>query len=123
MRIATLLIGLLVVGPAHSAPLILKCTDSSGQPVADLQVDLAGREMRWSILRYRITQLSDRYISALQLTAPSDVGGEVWVLDRVTGRYTRASVAVLATGFSGNQPVNPRLEASTYTGTCKEPVL
>jgi hypothetical protein len=107
---------------ANAAPITLKCTDSSGQPAADLFVDSAAGVMRWGVIPYRITHQNDRYISAVQSTT-NNVGGEIWVLDRVTGQYTRASVAMLATRFAGATPLDPHLEASTYSGTCKVPLL
>lgn len=123
MRLIVLLFSFLCVSEAFAGAISLKCIDSSGQAAADLHVDLAEGELRWSIVRYRITQQSDRYISATQVTSPDEVGGEIWVLDRITGEYTRASVSILATEFSEGRPVDPRLAAVTYSGVCKLPVL
>lgn len=118
-----IVIGLLSTTTAFAVPVTLKCTDSSGQPVADLVVDAAAGHMQWSISKYRITQQNDRYISAQEIVPSDRVGGETWVLDRVTGRYVRAGVAILASRFSEPAPVDPKLESFTYTGVCNAPVL
>lgn len=123
MRALGLITALLLANTATAAPVTLKCTDQSGEPVADLLVDVTAKEMSWSISRYRITQLGARYISAVEITPPDRVGGEIWVLDRVTGRYTRAAVAILATQFQDGRPVDPKLRAANYSGVCKAPVL
>lgn len=80
--------------------------------------------MRWGVLsRFRITQQDERYISAFEILTPDQVGGEIWVLDRGTGQYTRASVAILATQFTDGRPVDPQLQATTYSGVCRVAVL
>jgi len=114
---------LLTSTAAQAAPVALKCTDSSGQPVADLLVDSEAGHMRWSISSYRITHQNDRYISAQEMDRPDQVGGEVWVLDRVTGQYIRSGVAILAERFSGATPLNPKLQSFTYSGRCNAPLL
>lgn len=123
MRVLALIVALLLPSAATAGAVTLKCTDQSGQPVADLQVDVGAGEMRWSIISYRITQQDERYISATEITEADRVGGEVWVLDRVTGQYTRAAVAILASQFAEGRPIDPKLQASIYSGTCKAPVL
>ena len=106
-----------------ATPLALKCVDESGVPVVDLQVDLAARQLRWGLNRYRITQQDERYISAVELVESGRVGGEIWVLDRITGQYTRAVVAILSSRFSSGRPIDPKLKAVTYSGVCKVPVI
>ncbi len=123
MRSLIVVLGLLAGMGAHAAPITLKCTDSSGQAVADLTVDIAAGQMHWSITKYRITQHDQRYISAQEVVPDDRVGGETWVLDRVTGQYVRAGVAILATGFSGPTPVDPKLQSFSFTGVCNAPVL
>ncbi|MGO1001905.1 hypothetical protein [Lysobacter sp. CA196] len=123
MRIVALIVAFLLPDAAIAATATLKFTDQSGQPVADLQVNVVAAEMRWSINSYRITQQDERYISATEITKADRVGGEVWVLDRVTGQYTRAAVAILATEFANGRPIDPRLQAAIYSGTCKAPIL
>lgn len=123
MRSLLFFLGFFVCAPVLSAPITLKCTDSSGQPAADLIVDTSANRITWGIIPFRINQQSDRYITAQEIVPSSRVGGETWVLDRVTGHYTRAGVAILASKFSGPTPVDPKVQAYTYMGTCNAPVF
>jgi hypothetical protein len=123
MRAFVLIVLLLLANAATAAPVTLKCTDQSGQPAANLEVDVVATEMRWGVSQYRITQMDARYISGVQVTSPDEVGGEIWVLDRVSGQYTRAAVGILATQFKDGRPVDPMLQAATYSGVCKAAVL
>lgn len=104
--------------PAFAEGITLGCSTSRGEPTPDLHVDLGAKTVSWGILSYRITSITDRYISAYSVGSPTEVGGESWVLDRVSGDYKRAAVAILYTQFVGSVPVNPTLEANTYTGKC-----
>jgi hypothetical protein len=78
---------LLTVCPTRAAPVNFKCMTSDGVPVADLIVDTENRTFSWGANRYAIHSMNDRYISAYQQTYTGEVGGEVWVLDRITGEY------------------------------------
>lgn len=116
---------LLTLTPAIAKPYLLKCTTKSGEPAADLIVDLERRVMTWgmAVPNYIITKITDRYITAIENedVMASNVGGEVWVLGRVTGDYQRASVGMFCkdascrTGFE--------LEANTYFGRCVHAIL
>lgn len=118
MRSLIVVLGFLACNAAHSASITLKCSDSSGQPVADLTVDVSAGEMKWSFFNYRITQHDHRYISAQEIVPSDRIGGETWVLDRVTGQYIRAGVAIL-----GPTAVDLKLQSFTYAGVCNAPVL
>jgi hypothetical protein len=123
MRSLLIFLSLLFGVIPPTAAVTLKCTDSSGQPVSDLDVDLRAGQIKWGIVRFRVNQQSDRYITAYEVVPASRVGGETWVLDRVSGEYIRAGVAILATQFSGPTPLDPVLKSYTYTGVCKAAVL
>lgn len=121
--IVTLLLLIGTCASAQATPVTLKCTDSSGQPVADLLVDVEAGYMRWSISNYRITHQDNRYISAQEVPRADQVGGEIWVLDRVTGQYIRSGVSILSERFSGATPIGPKLQPFTYSGRCNAPLL
>jgi hypothetical protein len=107
-----------VAVPASAAnPITLKCTTSNGEPAADLKVDIANHRMSWDALNYKITHVTDRYITAIDTKLlNTNVGGEVWVLDRVNGKYKRALVVM---GCPDPMcPNGPRLAALTYVGRC-----
>jgi hypothetical protein len=107
-----------VAVPASAAnPITLKCTTSNGEPAADLKVDIANHRMSWDALNYKITHVTDRYITAIDTKLlNTNVGGEVWVLDRVNGKYKRALVVMGCP--DPTCPNGPRLAALTYVGRC-----
>ena len=116
LRVAVIALALPVV--AYAKPITLKCTTSKGEPAADLE---AGH-MKWGTTNYTIINKSDRYISAYLNTQPDEIGGEIWVLDRISGSYKRASVAMLMKGEEYS-PESAVLEATTYYGRCNAPQL
>jgi hypothetical protein len=68
MRLASLVVALVVIStpPAIANPYTLKCTADTGEPAADLTVDLDRKVMRWGMTNYRITKITDRYITAIE---------------------------------------------------------
>ena len=126
---ALLVMVLLASAGANAAPVTFKCFDSSGVPTVDLVVDVEKRTMNWGpAARYRIRAVDDAYITAYEDNPSSSVGGEVWVLNRNSGEYLRASVFV---GFTEAQverwkkdrSVTGTLTASTYRGKCNRPLI
>jgi hypothetical protein len=117
---SSLMAALALAVPASAAnPLTLKCTTSSGEPAADLKVDIANHRMSWDALNYKITHVTDRYITAIDTKLlNTNVGGEVWVLDRVNGKYKRALVVMGCP--DPTCPNGPRLAALTYVGRCSQ---
>ena len=109
--------------PVMAKPYVLKCTAEKGEPVADLTVDLETKVMLWGGTRYRITTETDRFITGMAAHEDSvpPVGGEVWVLDRVSGQYKRAIVGMYYR--DGTPPAGPFWEASTVSGRCVRPML
>lgn len=109
---------------AADQPLALKCVTEDGTEAADLFVDLRRKTMQWGPMKYQITSSTEKYITGISIGGeiPSEVGGEVWVLDRVSGDYKRASVHM---GVSGpNSPLSSaRLSALTYSGRCGRKLL
>ena len=114
---------LLTAEPGIAKPYILKCMTDKGQPIADLSVDLDEKVMLWAGTRYRITTETDRYITGISANDSSvpPVGGEVWVLDRVSGQYKRAMVGMYYR--HGTPPSGPFWEADTNSGRCSRPIL
>jgi len=107
------LIAVLCLSPSiHAAPVVLKCVTSDGLEASDLIVDVENREMSWGPTKYDINYLDDIHISAYARNG-LDVYGEVWVIDRRTGEYHRASI-----GMKGYTIEDVQLSADTYTGKC-----
>lgn len=77
---------------ANASPVTLKCVASNGQKVSDLTIDIARKEMIWGKhIQYDITHVDGLYISAYR---KDGIGGEVWVINRITGAYKRAAVGI-----------------------------
>jgi hypothetical protein len=122
-RLVTFAILGLLSGTALAKPVTLSCVQADGAPAADLVVDVERGTMEWSLYRYRITSVTDRFITGVDARQGA-VGGEVWVQDRVSGRYMRGGVAVEASGVDANGNfLNMRVVPSTAQGTCKAPML
>lgn len=94
----------------------LKCIAEDGTPVSDLAIDFQNKTMKWGQSSvYSITSMNDRYISAYQNTY-GEVGGETWVLDRITGKYIRAAVEL----FCGSDCTSSKLGSAVYRGICSK---
>ena len=93
----------------------LKCTTDTGVKAADLIIDLQNSKMHWAHYIYDIFYADDTYISAYR--KPTNLGGEVWVINRITGEYKRSAVdEFCATDCSpGDKQV---LLSQTYGGRC-----
>jgi hypothetical protein len=93
----------------------LKCVTDTGQKAADLKIDLDSNTMKWAHLEYEIYHSSDLYISAYQKS--KDIGGEVWVINRVTGEYKRSAVGMYCNSDCGKNDTQVLLTQS-YEGRC-----
>lgn len=111
------------IGRKVAPPATFKCTTAEGHPAADLVVDIENRNLMWGGQKYAIRATDDRYVSAY-LESQGEVGGEVWVFNRVTGEYLRASVYI---GYDGPEPIRKndpgKLTAATFRGKCSRPLL
>jgi hypothetical protein len=108
-------------GACLSAPLNFNCKSDAGLAVSDLIVDIENRWMIWGAFRYEIRSVTDRYVTGIRWGSDS-IGAEVWVLDRSTGEYQRASVTMTYRAVPGGTSP-PYLAADAYRGTCTRPLL
>ncbi len=124
MRLAMALIAAFVISttPVLAKPYVLKCTyDHDPEPLLDLIVDLDQMTMSWGMKspNYIINKITDRYITAVrnEKVWNSDVGGEVWVIDRFTGAFKRTDVGLFCNNSAckGGSTV---LRAYAYSGKC-----
>jgi hypothetical protein len=118
----TLLTGPLAAsGTAIAAPTTLQCKTDTGAHASQLVLDLEKRRMRWgSSTDYRITRLTKRFITAVEvgwMGAPREVGSEIWVMDRASGTYWRASVYQVCTVADCTKR---NIEAQTFRGVCRK---
>ena len=125
--VALLLIQLAVVGSSVAAPVTFKCTTAEGTSAADLVIDIEKRTMAWGITKYTIHAVDDRYISAYE-NSKGAVGGEVWVLNRISGEYLRASVfigwdSLEAARKAAETKEAGKISAQTSSGKCARPLL
>ena len=122
--LALVVLQLLLSGLAIGAPVTFKCTTAEGYPAADLVVDLDDRTMLWAtVQKYVIHAVDDRYISAYLTPRQTEVGGEVWVLNRTNGDYVRATIGVTWPTPESVGKGPGTLTASTYRGRCSRPIL
>ena len=130
MKLWFLLFQSLAVATCTAAPMTLTCTNEEGRPIADLVVDLDMRTMRWAGFSYKIRSVTEGYVSAYQESPEAEVGGGLWILNRMTGLFTRIDVYFLfdtsqaaATSAKTKTQVAPlTLTTSTYRGTCTRPL-
>ena len=73
--------------------------------------------MKWAGIEYEIHHSNDIYISAYEKNA--DIGGEVWVINKVTGEYKRSAVGVYYNSDCGNNDTQVLL-SQTYSGRCNK---
>ena len=97
--------------------IVLNCTTSDGQKAADLIIDLSNRTMTWSVATYDIVYEDDTYIIAYQRI--TDMGGEVWAIDRNTGEYHRGAVGIYYTEIPKPSDQG-KFEAITHSGYCRK---
>jgi len=113
--LAVLVAQLISLQMAQAAPVVLQCFTSGGQKVADLTIDIDRGTMKWGVVEYDIVQADDTYITAYQKGA--DVGGEVWVINRISGSYKRAAAGLY---YDSNYTPGDEgtFQAQTYEGNC-----
>src|SRR5260221_14195825 len=97
--LATIVASLLAsLGPVTAKPYVLKCTLADGNPISDLLVDLDNQIMQFgpsqNPSRYVISDTTERYITGFYhpTNLSNNIVGEIWVLDRITGDFTRAFI-------------------------------
>lgn len=112
--------GVLAIPETAAATTTLQCKTESGAQASRLELDLKKRILRWgSSTEYRITGLTKQFITAVEVRwmgSPRKVGNEVWVMNRASGRYWRASVFEVCAIADCTQKT---IEARTFEGVCR----
>lgn len=105
--------------PCVADPVTLKCVADDGTPTEPIMVDLAKGTMHWGGSDYQIKGVTDRYITAIEEPSQTweKVGGEIWVLDRVTLEYWRATAGFTSRGVNGRY-TEPEMTLGSYRGRC-----
>lgn len=115
-----LAMGLWPVGEAAAKPRVLQCKTDDGAQASRLVLDLKNRTMRWGTsTEYRITGITKQFVTAVEVRwmgAPRRVGNEVWVMDRNSGKYWRASVFEVC---AVPDCTKKNVEARTFKGVCR----
>jgi hypothetical protein len=118
--VAVLGIGTWGISETAAAVKVLQCKTDSGAQASRLEMDLEKRTLRWGTsTEYRITGLTKRFITAVEVRwmgAPREIGNDIWVMNRTTGRYWRASVFQVCAIPSCDQKT---VEARTFKGVCR----
>ena len=105
-----------MIGEVAAEPITLKCFDSSGLATVDLSIDLDTKIITWGVTTYYITGVTDTYISAYEET--DAVGGEVWVINRITGDYKRATVGIFYSSAQARD--GGAFKALIYSSRCSK---
>ena len=103
---------------AFGEPIKLKCKpDGLTDFIADLSIDIEKGVLAFGSYPtpYKIVQQSNEYITAFEETNSSEVGGEIWVHNRITGRYLRAGVGI----YCNSDGENCSMQTGTWEGICK----
>ena len=97
-------------------PIRLHCISSDGNRTVDLIIDMEKKMMQWgSASQYSIVDISKKFVTAYQ--KPNGVpGGEVWVMNRQTGEYTRALAAEMFHYWQ--EPEQAKLKGRIHEGRC-----
>jgi hypothetical protein len=132
----TLISILLSTTPVIANPYVVKCTTVEGYPLTGaLTVDLDQKTVSWGVELYIITDITDEYITAMHndhellggTRSANTVGGEVFVLNRLTGVYKRAWVGLFCkycpTPPNEKEDRSTVLRADTHTGKCMRPMF
>ena len=123
-RLIVLIFLALACQAASGEPLTLKCWLPDGKPTGDLVIDLDKKTMKWAgVLEYKIEKLTPEYITAIQESYQTEVGSEIFVINRATGDYQRASVAIKYSGVAAYEKGDGRFSADTYAGRCAKQIL
>jgi hypothetical protein len=125
MRLLQALAGAMItatfaVGTARANAMVFKCNATWDGPITQtITVDLVERWMKWGQTGnpYKIISLNERYITGLQDEGEKP-GGELWVMDRLSGEYWRAGVSLGRTALTP-EPTEA-MSSNTYHGKCTE---
>ena len=126
------LLAAMISSSAIGTPVRLTCVsiDPPGDYKIKIEVDLENRRIKYGDLFMDIVRLDDRYVTAIN--RPDDilyqVGGELLVLDRITGELQRA--AIWAGWITGVDPDSKkklsspaRITTKAFTAQCSKPLL
>src|SRR6266853_2682658 len=130
MKLWFLFLQSLAVAICTAAPITFKCINEVGRPIADLLVDLDKRTMKWAGFSYTMRSVTEGYLSAYQEIDEAQVGGGFWIINRMTGGFTRIDVYFLfptseapaTSPKTKTQGAGLTLTTSTYRGTCTRPL-
>ena len=74
--------------------------------------------MEFGWIKYDITSVTDEYITGFQT---EDVGGDIWVLNRIDGNYLRSFNWI--TCVDNNCEKKRELDAGIFSGNCNKKLL
>ena len=118
---------LLVSTVSTAEPITFTCVSDSYPHPVNLAIDLEKKLMYWGGLsirdpiRYSIHHVNDQYISANR--GLNETGGEIWVIDRVSGECWRSSIGIkwAREAIEDKQP--GILSSDTFHGVCRKALL
>ena len=101
---------------AETINLKCKVNETNSSINAKVNIDEGFMEFGW--IKYDITSVTDEYITGFQT---EDVGGDIWVLNRIDGNYLRSFNWI--TCVDNNCEKKRELDAGIFSGNCNKKLL
>ena len=73
---------------AETVNLNCKVNESNSNVNAKINIDEGFMEFGW--IKYNITSVTETYITGIHIDEDDNVGGDIWVLNRIEGTYLRS---------------------------------
>ncbi len=94
----------------------LICKTSSGETMTPLIIDFQKNNAIWGHPdSYEIVSKTDEWITMFQKDTWNKIGGEIAVLNRLTGEYKRVAISNFCTDMTCQ---SKRVSNAYYTGNC-----
>lgn len=105
--------------PAFADTIRLSCTSDDGASAGELVIDFSNNSFKHGEVSLTITENDPDYVTAIGTNSPSP-GGQIWVIEKMTGRFARAFSGNICSSSSCSDEM---LTAFSMSGRCLKPVL
>jgi hypothetical protein len=101
-------------------PVVMNCFLDDGRDIGELTIDIDKEFMKWNRgTYYRIMYINDTYITGFTTSNYiGSVGGEIWVVNRITGGFQRGYVGIYNSETRDKQNKPPTLQSGSAEGVC-----
>ena len=104
---------------AETVNLKCKVNESNSNVNAKINIDEGFMEFGW--IKYNITSVTETYITGIYIEEDDNVGGDIWVLNRIEGTYLRSYNWLSC--VDDNCKKKRQLSSGVYSGSCKKKLL